>query len=164
MRFRRQLTSRTNVELIPLIDVVFQLVVFFMVSTTFILTPGISLILPKSETSEPVLMSKLVVTVVSQNELYLNRERYDIDTLDRRLGTITEEQRSEIKTVVVEGDENVSYRLMVQVLDILRRNGFTGMASILPHGWKGWRQPEEYPFLVPFMNTLKTNYRSVTIF
>jgi biopolymer transport protein ExbD len=127
MRFRRQMSTRTNVELIPLIDVVFQLVVFFMVSTTFILTPGISLILPKSETSEPVVMSKLVVTVVSREELYLNRERFELQGLDERLGTITEEQRSEIKTVVVEGDENVSYRLMVQVLDVLRRNGFTGI-------------------------------------
>jgi biopolymer transport protein ExbD len=127
MRFRRGLTTRTNVELIPLIDVVFQLVVFFMVSTTFILTPGISLILPKSETSEPVVMSKLVVTVVSRNELYLNKEQYDVEGLDQRLGEITEEERSEIKTVVVEGDENVSYSLMVQVLDVLRRNGFTGI-------------------------------------
>lgn len=127
MRFRRGLTTRTNVELIPLIDVVFQLVVFFMVSTTFILTPGISLVLPKSETSEPVVMSKLVVTVVSRNELYLNKEQYDVEGLDQRLGEITEEERSEIKTVVVEGDENVSYSLMIQVLDVLRRNGFTGI-------------------------------------
>jgi biopolymer transport protein ExbD len=127
MKFRRQLSTRTNVELIPLIDVVFQLVVFFMVSTTFILTPGISLILPKSETSEPVVMSKLIVTVVSRDEVYLNRERYDLAGLNERLGTITEEQRSEIKTVVVEGDELVSYRLMVQVLDVLRKNGFTGI-------------------------------------
>ena len=127
MRFRRGLTTRTNVELIPLIDVVFQLVVFFMVSTTFILTPGISLILPKSETSEPVVMSKLVVTVVSRNELYLNKEQYDVEGLDQRLGEITEEERSEIKTVVVEGDENVSYSLMIKVLDVLRRNKFTGI-------------------------------------
>jgi biopolymer transport protein ExbD len=121
------LTTRTNVELIPLIDVVFQLVVYFMVSTTFILTPGISLILPRSETSEPVIMSKLIITVVSENEVYLNKERYDVLGLEDRLGTIKEEERSEIRTVVIEGDENVSYRLMVEVLDVLRKNGFTGV-------------------------------------
>jgi biopolymer transport protein ExbD len=121
------LTTRTNVELIPLIDVVFQLVVFFMVSTTFILTPGISLILPQSETSEPVVMSKLIITVVSKDELYLNKERYDILGLEDRLGVINEEERSEIRTVVVEGDENVSYRLLVEVLDVLRKNGFSGV-------------------------------------
>ena len=124
MRFRRGLATRTNVELIPLIDVVFQLVVFFMVSTTFILTPGIS---PKAETSEPVVMSKLVVTVVSRSELYLNKEQYDLDGLDQRLSIITDEERSEFKTVVLEGDEEVSYLLLVHVLDVLRKNGFTGI-------------------------------------
>jgi biopolymer transport protein ExbD len=127
MRFRRSLTTRTNVELIPLIDVVFQLVVFFMVSTTFILTPGISLILPGSDTSEPVVMTKLVVTVVSEEEIYLNKERYNISGLEGRLRMLTEEEKGEIKTVVIEGDEAVSYSLMIQVLDALRKNGFKGV-------------------------------------
>lgn len=127
MRFRRQLTTRTNVELIPLIDVVFQLVVFFMVSTTFILTPGINLILPRAETSEPVVMSRMVVTVVSEDELYLNKERYDLKGLDTRLAGITAEEREGVRTVVIEGDEHVSYKLMVEVLDVLRKNGFKGV-------------------------------------
>jgi biopolymer transport protein ExbD len=127
MRFRRSLTTRTNVELIPLIDVVFQLVVFFMVSTTFILTPGISLVLPGSETSEPVIMTKLVVTIISEDEIYLNKERYDINGLGSKLAMLTEEEKEEIKTVVLEGDEEVSYSLMVDVLDTLRKNGFKGV-------------------------------------
>jgi biopolymer transport protein ExbD len=127
MRFRRSLTTRTNVELIPLIDVVFQLVVFFMVSTTFILTPGISLILPGSETSEPVVMTKLVVTIIAEDEIYLNKERYNLAGLSSRLKALTEEEKEEIKTVVIEGDEEVSYRLMVDVLDVLRKNGFKGV-------------------------------------
>jgi biopolymer transport protein ExbD len=127
MRFRRSLTTRTNVELIPLIDVVFQLVVFFMVSTTFILTPGISLVLPGSDTSEPVVMTKLVVTVISRDEIYLNKERYDIVNFERRLATLSEKEKEEIKTIVIEGDENVSYSLMINVLDALRKSGFKGV-------------------------------------
>lgn len=127
MRFRRSLTTRTNVELIPLIDVVFQLVIFFMVSTTFILTPGISLILPGSDTSEPVVMTKLVVTIISAEEIYLNKERYDINGLGSKLAMLTKEEKEEIKTVVIEGDEEVSYSLMVDVLDTLRKNGFKGV-------------------------------------
>ena len=72
MRFKRRLMPQANVDLVPMIDVVFQLVIFFMVSTTFILTPGISLVLPGSTTSEPVVMTKFVVTVISENEIYLN--------------------------------------------------------------------------------------------
>jgi biopolymer transport protein ExbD len=127
MRFERRLKTRTNVELIPLIDVVFQLVVFFMVSTTFILTPGISLILPRSTTSEPVVMTKFVITVMSREEIYLNKERHNIDGLEQRLSELTEEEKEEIKTVVVEGDGSVSYNLLVEVLDALRMNGFKGV-------------------------------------
>ena len=127
MRFERRLKTRTNVELVPLIDVVFQLVVFFMVSTTFILTPGISLVLPRSTTSEPVVMTKLVITVLSKDEVYLNKEKYDIGGLDRRLSELTEEEKEEIKTVVVEGDEKVSNTCLVDVLDVLRMNGFKGV-------------------------------------
>lgn len=127
MRFERRLKTRTNIELIPLIDVVFQLVIFFMVSSTFILTPGISLVLPRSTTSEPVVMTKLVMTVLSKDEIYLNKEKYDIEGIGRRLSELSAEEKEEIKTVVVEGDERVSYSLLVEVLDVLRMNGFKGV-------------------------------------
>ena len=127
MRFRRKLTTRTNVELIPLIDVVFQLVIFFMVSTTFILTPGISLVLPQAKSSEPVAMTRLVVSIVSHDEVYLNKDRYTVEGLHQKLAELTEEEREEIKTVVIEGDSNVSYSLMIDVLDVLRMNGFKGV-------------------------------------
>ena len=136
MRFKRRLSPQANVNLIPMIDVVFQLVVFFMVSTTFIITPGISLVLPDSSTAEPVLMSRLVVTVISREEVYLNKERYTLDGLDESLAALSEDEREEIKTVVLEGDRGVSYSLMVEVLDTLRRNGFKGINLRTREPWQ----------------------------
>ena len=127
MRFRRRLSIRTTVDLIPLLDVVFQLVIFFMVSTTFILTPGISIELPGSTTAEPVVMSKMIVTIVSRDEIYLNKDRYNIQELDGVLSALSQEEKAKIKTVVIEGDESVSYSLMIEVLDVLRKNGFRGV-------------------------------------
>ena len=88
MRFKRRLMPQAVVDLVPMIDVVFQLVIFFMVSSTFILTPGISLVLPGSSTSEPVAMSRLVVTIISENEIYLNKEKYNISGLDKKYDLI----------------------------------------------------------------------------
>ena len=136
MRFRRRLKPQVNVNLIPMIDVVFQLVIFFMVSTTFIITPGISLVLPSSQTSEPVLMSRLVVTVVSKNEVYLNKERHTVSTLNKRLSELSEEEKEDIKTVVLEGDQNMSYSLTVEILDVLRRNGFKGINLRTRDPWR----------------------------
>jgi biopolymer transport protein ExbD len=136
MRFKRRLSPQANVNLIPMIDVVFQLVIFFMVSTTFIITPGISLVLPDSSTAEAVLMSRLVVTVISRDEVYLNKERYSLSGLDESLSNLSEQEREEIKTVVLEGDRSVSYSLMVEVLDTLRRNGFKGINLRTREPWQ----------------------------
>ena len=127
MRFKRRLSTQSTPNLIPMIDVVFQLVVFFMVSTTFIITPGISLVLPSSQTAEPVAMSKLVITVVARDEIYYNKEKHTLASLNSRLAEITEAEKEQIKTVVLEGDRTISYTLLVEILDVLRINGFKGV-------------------------------------
>ncbi len=127
MRFKRRLSAHSMPNLIPMIDVVFQLVVFFMVSTTFIITPGISLVLPSSQTAEPVAMSKLVITVVARDEIYYNQEQHTLASLGSRLAEITEAEKEQIKTVVLEGDRTISYSLLVEILDVLRINGFKGV-------------------------------------
>ena len=127
LRFRRKLSPVARVDLIPMIDVVFQLVVFFMVSSTFIVTPGIGIEFPESSTAEQVAMSKLVVTVISEDEVYLNKEAYTMSELKDRLEDFTGEEKQELKSVVLEGDKTLPYSLIVQVLDILRINGFQGV-------------------------------------
>lgn len=124
MRFRRRLSADTAVNMVPMIDVVFQLIIYFMVATTIIITPGIALVLPSSATAEPTALSRLVVTVVSREEVYFNKERYTMDSLNARLAGVSEKEREEIKSVVLEGDRTIAYSLLVEVLDALRRHGF----------------------------------------
>jgi biopolymer transport protein ExbD len=127
MKFQRRLQPMVDVSLVPMIDVVFQLVVFFMVSTTFILTPGIEIVLPESTTSEPQVMTRLVVTVASAQEIYLNKERYDLAGFQQTLEGLQDEQQEQVKSVVLEGDSDIPYSLLVEVLDILRQAGFRGI-------------------------------------
>lgn len=112
-----------------MIDVVFQLVIFFMVSSTFIVTPGITLDLPESGSPDRITMTELVVSVVGPDELYLNDERYDLDGLRTALAAVPGDDETERpRSIVVEGDSGVRYDLMVRVLDVLRENGFRGAA------------------------------------
>lgn len=138
MEFKRRLSTRANVDLVPMIDVVFQLVIFFMLSSTFVQTPGISLVLPESKTAEPVVMTRLVVTIVSQDEVYLNKEPYELDGLAAALEALSDEEKESIETAVIEGDRRVSYSLMVEVLDILRSNGFRGVNLKLTESGGPW--------------------------
>ena len=131
MRFRRRQTARATVDLIPMIDVVFQLVVFFMVSSTFVMTPGIALDLPTSTSSEPVVLDRLVITVASPSELYLNRDLVTYEELDERLGMIGEQSSrlsEEARSAIIEANSAVPYETIVTVLDVMRRNGYRGIA------------------------------------
>ncbi|MFQ3621589.1 MAG: biopolymer transporter ExbD [Spirochaetales bacterium] len=127
MEFARRLKPAVHLDLVPMIDIVFQLVLFFLVSTTFIITPGINVNLPQASTAEPVLVSKMVLTVVSEEEIYLNKVRYSLATLEPPLAAMTKEQKEQVSSVLIEGDERVSYRTLVGVLDILRKQGFRGI-------------------------------------
>jgi biopolymer transport protein ExbD len=128
MEFKRRMKPAVNLDLIPMIDVVFQLVLFFLVTSTFIITPGINLNLPEAESSEPVLVSKLAITVLSEEEIYVNRERHTLRSLGPALRGLPTEMKDKVASLVVEGDSDIPYRLMVQVLDILRKEGYRGMA------------------------------------
>ncbi len=125
MRFERRLRPQINLDLTPLIDVVFQLVIFFMISSVFNTAPGIPLDLPEAGTAETVSVTELVISVVSEDEVYLNREPYTAAALgdvlrDKRdRGEIAEETM-----IIMKGGRDVSYQLMVRLLDALRLNGF----------------------------------------
>ena len=127
MVFKRRLKPVASVDLIPMIDVIFQLVVFFMVSSTFIITPGIPLEFPDSTTAEPIVINKLIVTIISENELYLNEDRTSLANLPEVINSFSEKSEEEIGSVILEGDRSASYSLMINVLDILRESGFTGI-------------------------------------
>ena len=121
MRFRRRLQPNARPDLVPMIDVVFQLVVFFMVSSTFVVTPGLNLDLPAATASEPVAMTNVVVSVVAEDEVYLNRDRFTIEQFNTEVARLVETEQ--LATVVIEGDSGARYELMIRVLDILRQNG-----------------------------------------
>lgn len=127
MRFKRRLEPRALVDLVPMIDVVFQLILFFLVSTTFAIMPGITLKLPESSTAEPTAMTRLAVGVVSRDEVYLNEKRLSIAELDAALARLSPAERSEVKSVTLEADRSIPYGLTIEVLDLLRKNGFRGI-------------------------------------
>ena len=131
MHFRRRLSPNANVDLIPMIDVVFQLVVFFMVSSTFVMTPGIALDLPESTSSEPVVINRVVVTIASESRIYLNRDEVSYDELDAQLAALEEQSErldAEARSAIIEANAYVPYETIVSVLDVMRRNGYRGIA------------------------------------
>lgn len=128
---RRRGSSRNSaqVDLVPMIDIVFQLILFFLVSTTFAMLPGISLNLPDSTTSEGVSSGGITITMKENGQIWYKSTQVDLDSLNSELAAfdqVSYEERAEYP-INLEADSLVTNGQIVTVFDILRQNGFSAV-------------------------------------
>ena len=126
----RRLQAKTEINMTPLIDVVLQLIIFFMITTTFRAAPGISLDLPGSKTAQSVSSSVLHVVVMSENEIYVEKTRTNLEGLTTALKQKVSGTDSGQMRAVLEGRAGASYQLIVSVLDAFRMNGIENVGLI----------------------------------
>jgi len=77
MRFKRNVELEhglRQIDITPLIDMVFQLLIFFMLTSSFIMYSGIKVNLPKAVTAEPAREENLVIAISRENVLYLDKK------------------------------------------------------------------------------------------
>lgn len=127
MKFKRKLETRAVIDLVPMIDVVFQLILFFLVSTTFAVLPGISLDLPQSSTAQGTRTNGITISVDSAGILYVNSDVVAIEKLDDSLELLATTLPRDMVPVSLEADSMVPNGTIVKILDSLRRTGFTGV-------------------------------------
>ncbi len=127
MKFRRRFDSKVQVDLVPMIDVVFQLILFFLVSTTFALLPAITLNLPESDTSESERTDGIVIAAAADGSLWFNSRPVTFQELEASLSAYVSETPRESVLVSLEADELVTNGTIVRILDALRRTGFAAV-------------------------------------
>lgn len=128
MKFRRIKADHAQIDLIPMIDIVFQLILFFLVSTTFALLPAISLKLPSSSTAESTSGGSITITAEKDGTLWFNSDKVTMAELNTRLSSFDAAQE-ERKTfpVRLEADDLVTNGTIVSIFDLLRSNGFAAV-------------------------------------
>lgn len=139
MRIARRLKPDSSIDMTPLIDVVYQLVIFFMITSVFKTAPGIALSLPGSATSSAVSTTALSVVAVSEDEIYVDKTRTSLQGLDAAVKDAVEGRDKKELKAYFQGEKTVPYQLMVSVLDVLRANGVenVGLATAQDSGAAG---------------------------
>jgi len=127
MRLERRLKPTINIDMTPLIDVVYQLVIFFMITSVFKMAPGIALELPGAATASSVAVTELRIVAVSEDEIYVGKERTSLAGLETLVRRAVEGTDPKDRRAVLEGDKAMPYQLMVSILDALRENGVDGV-------------------------------------
>ena len=119
MHFRRDQEENYSLELTPLIDVVFLLLIFFMVSTVFVDFPRrMDITLPTSKAaSDNEVVKNLEIEITKDEKIYVRGRRATLDQLERSLAKLQKPQ--EVKTII-RADKDLSYGFVVRVMGILQ--------------------------------------------
>jgi biopolymer transport protein ExbD len=109
-----------EINITPFTDVVLVLLIIFMIATPFIYQSSINVQLPQSSKSEET-SRDIIITINAQGEVFLEDAKLDLDTLKYKL---TARVRSKPDaSVIINGDKNVRYDSVMQVMDVLTRSG-----------------------------------------
>lgn len=112
-----------RIELIPLIDIIFLLLVFFIYSmVSMVVYLGIPVDLPEADTAETRQGELLVITIDGRGRVFLDQEPVRPADLSGQLRTAAAEPAG--KTVVISGHRTAPYQVFVEVLDKVRQAGF----------------------------------------
>ena len=116
---------RSNVDMTPMIDIVFQLILFFLVSTTFAILPGIKLKLPTSHTSEGTSYQGITITADADGLLFFNEKEVAFDELGTELVMFdTGDLKKTEFPVSLEADSEVTNGTIVKIFDVIRESGY----------------------------------------
>lgn len=122
MKFKRHTKLEhglQQLDIAPLIDVVFLLLIFFMLTSSFTFQSGINVKLPKAVTSEVIKEENLTITITSENIIYLNGVIVTLKELNKELSKATNKKRP----ILIKSDRRASVGRIVDVWDLCRNLG-----------------------------------------
>ena len=130
MQFRRQKSAEVSVNLTPLIDVVFLLLIFFMVSTTFTQETHLNLDLPEATGEDSESVVKQIEIVISVDGQYVVNGR---SLVNNKLATLrkalNEEAGNNLSTpLVITADANTPHQAVITAMDAAGQEGFSHLS------------------------------------
>ncbi len=134
-KFKRSSVAST-LSLTPLIDVVFLLLIFFLVTSEFEEEERrLDIVLPSATSAVPMTSKprEVVVDVDSQGSIYLHGQLTSLDELQRLLRVAVESNPTN-QTVVIRADRETSFQPVVSVMDVCNRTGVSDYSVTTQEG------------------------------
>lgn len=122
MRFKRHIELEhglKSIDITPLIDMVFQLLIFFMLTSNFVVQSGLRVNLPKAATGELSQEQGLIITVSRENMLFLDKKVIN----NKELKSALLKARKNRMSVLIMADQRSSLGRVVEVWDMARDLG-----------------------------------------
>jgi biopolymer transport protein ExbD len=118
--------DEAEVNLTPMLDVVFIMLIFFIVTASFVKEAGIDVNRPSAATAERKEKGNILVAISADNEIWIDRRQVDPRALRANIERMHAE--NPLGSVVIQADEESKHKLLVQVMDAARSAGVTNVS------------------------------------
>lgn len=123
MQFKRFSKLKYSIDITSAVDIVFLLVIFFMVSSTFIMNPGMKIELPKSKTADARPGKDIIISIREDEKIFVNSDLVSLDNLSEVLRRRVSEENKDM--VIIKGHKTIRYQTLISVMDACRSIGIT---------------------------------------
>ena len=122
MQFRIKRYIKPVINIASLVDVLFLLLIFFMVTSAFVEQPNIKLELPSTRHSEVSKMNNMVLSIARDGKLFLQDSLVDKKNLEKELRRVILDTGDEV--LVLKADKFVPYGVVIDIMDAVKGAGF----------------------------------------
>ena len=125
-RRRQQEVEESEVNLTPMLDVVFIMLIFFIVTASFVKEAGIDITRPPAATAERKERGNILVAITKDNQIWIDRRQVSPQALRANIERLHAENPQ--GSVVIQADEKSQNGLLVRVMDAARLAGVSSVA------------------------------------
>ena len=116
----------TELDMTPMLDIVFIMLIFFIVTTSFVKESGVTVSMPQAETASQQDNTNIFIAITNEGEVWIDRRPVDprsVRAIVARLHADNPEG-----SVIIQSDENAATGILVDVMDQVRLAGVEGIA------------------------------------
>lgn len=119
-------SDEADINLAPMLDIVFIMLIFFVVTTSFVKESGIEVNRPTAQTAERRDRGNILIAIAPNGEIWIDKRPVDI----RSLRAAVERLRAENPeaAVIIQGDRAAQIGLLVEVMDQVRKGGVSNVS------------------------------------
>ncbi|NNE42573.1 MAG: biopolymer transporter ExbD [Gemmatimonadetes bacterium] len=122
----KEMEEEQEINITPMLDVVFIMLIFFIVTASFVKEAGIDVNKPDASTAEPKQKANILVAIDAQGSIWIDRRQVDPRAVRANIERLHAENPQ--GTVVIQADENATTKTLVQVMDAARQAGVYDVA------------------------------------
>lgn len=116
----------SDIDMTPMLDIVFIMLIFFIVTTSFVKESGIDVNRPTAQTAEKKEQAHIIVSIKANGEIWIDKRAVDVRAVRANVARLQAE--NPLGSVIIAADRDTKTHVLVQVMDQIRLAGITNAA------------------------------------